>query len=162
MGSLYELTGEFQQVLNMAQDGEYSQEAIKDTLEAIGLEIEDKADGYAKVIKVLEGNVAALKAEESRLAGRRKDIEDNIAFMKKSLEDSMRATGKIKFKTLLFNFGIQKNPPRLVIDDKKGVPEELLIPQEPVVNGAAIKELLKNGENLEYAHLEQGESLRIK
>jgi hypothetical protein len=162
MSSLYELTGQFQQVLDMAQDSDFSQEAIRDTLEAIGLEIEDKADGYAKVIKTLEGNVAALKTEESRLADRRKVIENNIKFMKKTLEDSMKTTGKTKFKTLLFGFNIQKNPASLVIDDKNKVPEELLIPQEPTIDNAAIKELLKNGAVLEYAHLEQGESLRIK
>ena len=71
--------------------------------------------------------------------------------MKESLETAMRATGKTKFKTDLFSFNIQKNPPRLVIDKPEEVPEEYLIPQEPKIDTKAIKEILKEQE-LPFAH----------
>lgn len=49
---LYELTGAFNQVADML---EYDSEnaAIIDTLESIDLAIEEKADGYAKLIRYL-------------------------------------------------------------------------------------------------------------
>ena len=162
MSSLYELTEQFQELLSMALDPDVDEQALADTMEGIECEIEEKADGYAKVIKSLEADVEALKAEEARLAGRRKNISANIDRMKRALESSMRATGKTKFKTTLFSFGIQKNPPALKIDMPDRVPDEFLIPQEPKIDSAAIKKELKEGVVYDWCHLEQSESLRIR
>ena len=159
MATLYELTGQFQQLLEMAETGDIEPDILKDTLDGIDGEIEIKADGYAKVIRELDGRVLMLKSEIERLSGKKSSIENNIKTMKESLENAMKITGKIKFKTGLFSFNIQNNPPRLIID--KDVPEEFLIPQPPKVDNARIKQLLKEQE-LDFAHLEVGQSLRIR
>ena len=163
--TLYELTGDYLQLLEMGEDPETDQEAFNTTLEMIGDEIEDKADGYAKVIKMFEGDIAILKKEEERLSERRKTIESRIKTMKTSLEGAMRTTGKVKFKTKLFSFGIQKNPPSLVMDEPyiENIPKKYLIMQDPKVDTAQIKKDLNSGIKLDgIAHLEQGESLRIR
>ncbi len=159
MATLYELTGQYQQLLEMIQNDEFDEWTLKDTLEGLDGEIEIKADGYAKVIKELEGNVDTLKNEIDRLSRKKSSYENNIKIMKESLENTMKITGKTKFKTELFSFNIQNNPPRLVID--KDVPEQFLIPQPPRVDNARIKDLLKQQE-LDFAHLEVGQSLRIR
>jgi len=151
MATLYELTGQYQQLLEMIQNDEFDEWTLKDTLEGLDGEIEIKADGYAKVIKELEGNVDTLKNEIDRLSRKKSSYENNIKIMKESLENTMKITGKTKFKTELFSFNIQNNPPRLVID--KDVPEQFLIPQPPRVDNARIKDLLKQQE-LDFAHLE--------
>ena len=159
MATLYELTGQFRELLELVEQGEVDPEMLADTLEGLEGEIEIKADGYAKVIKELEGKTAMLKGEIERLSNRKSAIENNIKTMKESLEIAMRTTGKVKFKTDLFSFNIQKNPARLVITGD--VPKDYLIPQEPKVDSKAIKDLLKEKE-LDFAHLEQSESLRIR
>lgn len=159
MATLYELTGQFRELLELIEQGEIDAELLADTLEGLEGEVEIKADGYAKVIKELEGKTAMLKGEIERLSNKKSAIENNIKTMKESLEIAMRTTGKTKFKTDLFSFNIQKNPARLVITGD--VPSEYLIPQEPKVDNKTIKELLKQQE-LPFAHLEQGESLRIR
>ena len=50
---LYELTGQFLELLDMLEDEEVDEQVIMDTLESVEYEIEDKADGYAKIIKAL-------------------------------------------------------------------------------------------------------------
>ena len=115
MASLYELTDEYLTVLEMAEDPDVDPEVFSDTLDAVGGEIEVKADGYARVMKTLESQVAGLKAEEARLGARRKVLEGNIDRMKRSLQQAMEITGKTKFRTELFSFGIQKNPASLHI-----------------------------------------------
>ena len=162
MSSLYDLTEQFQELLSMALDPDVDEQALADTMEGIECEIEEKADGYAKVIKSLEADVEALKVEEARLAGRRKNISANIDRMKRSLKTAMRLTGKTKFKTSLFSFNIAKNPPALKIDMPDRVPEEFLIPQEPKIDSVAIKKELKDGVVYDWCHLEQTESLRIR
>lgn len=160
--TLYELTGSLLELLEVAENGEIDKDILKDTLEAIEGEIEFKADGYAKVIKELEGRSEMLGNEADRLLARKSAIDKNIKSMKEHLQKSMIATGKTKFKTELFSFNIQKNPASLVIDNPKAIPMDLLIPQEPKINNTAIKEMLKDGLTLDYAHLESSESLRIR
>ena len=161
MATLYELTGQYRELLELAESEELDKQLISDTLEGLDGEIEIKADGYAKVIRELEGKADLLKNEIERLSKRKSAIENNIKSMKEALQNVMFITGKTKFKTDLFNFNIQKNPPRLVIDKPEEIPEEYLIPQEPKINSKAIKDMLKEKE-LPFAHLEQSESLRIR
>lgn len=159
--TLYELTGQFLQVNEMAVNGEIDEETMQGTLEAIECEIEEKAENYAKVIRNLESDIEALKKEEERLYERRKTIENNIKRIKKNLENCMIAVDKKKFKTDLFSFNIQKNVPALVIDNKNSIPAEYLIQQEPKVDTANLKKYLKENK-ADFAHLEQSESLRIR
>ena len=162
MSSLYQLTEAYQELLSMALDPETDPEALADTMEAIDGEIEVKADGYAKVMKELKAIADARKAEAKRLLDGAKSVEANIDRMKSALMTAMKLTGKTKFKTELFGYNIQKNPPSLKIDMPDRVPEEFLIPQEPKVDSAAIKKELKEGVVYDWCHLEQSESLRIR
>ena len=146
-------------------DPDVDAETWFDTIEGLEGEIEDKADGYAKVITQLNADALAIKDEEDRLYTRRKTIENRIKSMKDRLQGMMEVTGKTKFKTALFSFGIQKNPAAVVMDEAyiENIPERFLVPQDPQIDKKAIKEALKNGEDLSgLAHLEQTESLRIR
>ena len=160
--TLYELTGQYRELLDMAECGDVDPDALRDTLEALSGEIEDKAEGYACIIKQLEADAVALKTEEDRLEARRKSIEGNIRRMKQILQNAMYATGKNKFKTNLFSFGIQKNPASVFIGDMDQVPERFMIPQPDIPDKAAIKEYLKENGDQSWAQLTQGESLRIR
>lgn len=161
--TLYELTDDYRNLLEMAQNPDIDGQAIKDTLEAIQGDIEEKADGYAKVIKELSADTDKITAEIKRLTDRKNTIQNNIAYMKQSLTSAMTVTGNTKFRTDLFSFNIQKNPPALVVDDEKAIPQEYLIPQEPKVDKKAIIDFLKNGnKKVPYAHIEQSEGVRIR
>lgn len=161
MATLYELTDEWLQLLQLAEDGEIDADVFADTLEGLDFEIELKADGYAKVIAELDHTIAALKAEEKRMSSRRKAMENHIEQMKKSLFEAMRSTGKEKFKTDLFSFSIRKNPASVILDTTD-IPEEYLVPQDPMVNKKQIMADLKAGKDLTgLAHLEQTERLQI-
>lgn len=162
MSTLYQLTEAYQELLSMALDPDTDPEALADTMEAIDGEIEVKADGYAKVMKELKAIADARKAEAKRLLDGAKSVEANIDRMKAALMTAMKLTGKTKFKTELFEYGIQKNPPALKIDMPDRVPEEFLIPQEPKIDSVAIKKELKEGVVYDWCHLEQSESLRIR
>lgn len=167
--NLYELTDEFLQLQAMLEDPDMDAQVISDTLEAVGGEIEVKADGYAKIIRNMEGTIAAIKAEQEKLANKKSLLESSIKRLKDNLQAAMVATGKTKFKTDLFSFGIQKNGGALpvivdVTTDK--LPDEcVIIKEEPDKKALAgflldpeLKELYGK-----YAHFgERGESLRIK
>lgn len=162
MSTLYNLTKEFLDLLNMAEEAsEEDAQLFQDTLDGLDFEIEVKAEGCAMVMRELSAKADGIQKEIDRLTNMKKSIINNRDRIQKSLESSMIATGKKKFKTDLFSFGIQKNPPKLVIDKPEDVPQEFLIAQDPKIDNTAIKKLLKDKE-LGYAHLEQTESLRIR
>ena len=162
MATMYELTTEFKEVLALAGDPEIDPQAISDTLEAINAEIEVKADNTAVIINELTAEAAKIKAEEARLAERRKALEGHAARLKDGLYNAMKTVGREKFKTTLFSFNIQMNPAKLIIDDENKIPKKYLIQQAPKIDNAALKDYLKSGHTCKYAHLEQTEGLRIK
>ena len=163
--TIYEITNDYLQLMQMMEDSELDPQTLADTMEGIEGELEDKADNYARVMKNMEADLNGIKAEIERLSTRKKTIENNIKRMKEALQFSMETTGKTKFKTELFSFGIRKNAPAVVMDEPyiENVPERFLKYSDPTINRTAIKEAIQNGEDLEgLAHLEQSKSLTIK
>lgn len=169
--ALYEMTGELLYLMNFLYDEEVDEEELLQICEKIELEIEDKADGYAKIIKDLDGTIKALDAEEKRLKDRKNSLKNRQTWLKSNLENSMKAIGKTKFKTDLFSFNIQKNPASVRIDNteafilecQKNGRNDLLKYTAPEINKTALKEAMtKDGEYFEGAELVQTESLRIR
>lgn len=161
---LYELQGKYLELMEMADDPDVDFEMLMDTLEGVDGSIEDKADNYAKLIRNMESDVKQIDEEMKRLQNRKNALANRAKDLKENLQNAMTTTGKTKFKTTLFSFGIQKNPPsvKLRSDDWHDVPREFLIDREPVIDKKGIMDALKGGEELGFAWLEQGESLRIR
>ena len=160
--TLYDLTSQFMAVLDMARDPDADPESFSETLDALEGDIEDKADGYAKVIAQIDADSEAVDREIRRLTERKKVLDNCKKRMKDNLKEAMIATGKTKFDTPLFKFWIQKAPPSVTLTEGAEIPEEFLTPQEPKVNKDKIKEFLAEGNECEFATLEQNEYLRIK
>ncbi len=78
MANIYEITSDWFRVQDMMEDPELDPQTLADTLEAIEGELEIKAENYAKVMKNLEGDIVAIKAEIDRLTSKKKTIENNI------------------------------------------------------------------------------------
>lgn len=165
MSTMYDLTADYMEVLDMAQDPEIDPQAITDTLEAIGGEIEIKAENTAIIMKELEAEATKIGAEERRLNARRKSLENNIEYIKKRLYNAMKLTGKTKFKTTLFNFSIAKNGgkiPVIVDADCSEMPDDfIIISKKP--NVEALREYIEKHGTCAYAHYgERGEGLQIR
>lgn len=169
--ALYEMTGDLLHLMNYLYDEDIDEKQLLKACEKIELEIEDKADGYAKIIMDLDGSIEALDLEETRLKNRKKALENRQAFLKKNLESSMKAIGKTKFRTDLFSFNIQKNPASVVIKDADAFIKQcqedgrvdLLKVEDPKINKVALRDAIKkDGEYFEGVELIQTESLRIR
>ena len=89
MATLYELTEQMAYLMQLLEDPDAEEQVILDTMEGIDFEIEEKADGYAKIIRMLSGQVDAITAEVDRLTARKKAISNNVERLKTSLEQSM-------------------------------------------------------------------------
>ena len=135
--------------------------------EALGLAIDAKIDGIARMVRNWTSDVDAWKAEEKRFADKRRASENRIKHVKLYAKACLEGAGLDKLKTALFTVAIQKNggvvPMNLCVDlDPKTLPERF---QKITVeaNSSAIREALESGEKLEFAELgERGTSLRIR
>lgn len=166
--NLYELTGEYAQLMElMDQDGEDDQ-ALQDTLEMIGMDIADKVDGYGKVLKNLEAEAKALREEEKRLANRRRALENNSERLKLRLRNALEymtfvSGQKQAVKGQLFTMSLRKSEAVVIDDDvdlEKVLPKYVVVKREP--NKEEIKKSLKDGGFLAWAHLEERQNISIR
>lgn len=163
--NIYDLTAEFLQLQEMLEDPDVDSDQIKALMDDLNVDIEKKADGYAKAIRNMEGDLAAVKAEQEKLTAKKNLLESGIKRLKEDLQAVMTATGKRKFKTDLFSFNIQRNggaDPVIVDVPTEELPDDLVIVTEKP-DLKAIAAYIKNTGDITFAHLgERGESLRIK
>ena len=162
MATLYELQGEYQRLYQLAEEEELTLEDIQDTLESLDGELEDKAVGYAMVMKDIEGQIDVIKKEVERLNSKVKTLNNNKDRMKNALQDAMIQTDNKEFKTDLFNFKIQNNPPSVKVLQESEIPEQYFIPQEPKLDKKGILAELKAGKDIQGVEIVQGQSLRIR
>ena len=160
MATLYDLTDNYQRVLEMAE--QLDEATLKDTLESIDEAIEDKAENTAKVIKELEGQVDVLAKEIQRLNERKTTLNNNVTRLKLYLQDEMEKVGKTKIKGDLFNIGIQNNPVAVYVTDEGKLPKVFFEEQKPKLNKRLLKEELKSGSTISGAELRQTKGLRIR
>lgn len=162
MSNIYELTSNYEHLLNMLYDEDVDEQAILDTLESIEGDIEDKADGYAKIIKELEMQSNARKIEAKRLMESARVLDNRIKMLKSNLFNCMKFTGKTKFTTNLFSFNIAKNGGKQPLTIDGDVPKEYT---KTITENDTdkIRADLESGKDLPFAHLEpRSESLRIR
>ena len=165
MPSLYELNASYRNLMERLYDDELPEDALIDTLDSLEGAIEDKAEGYSKIIRQFDADIESIKEEEARLRSRRTALENRKELLKGNLFNAMKTVGLAKIKTPLFTVSIQKNGGKrsLVLDvEPDKLPAEL---QKVTIaaNNDALREWLGEAESCEYCHLaEQGESLRIR
>ena len=63
MASLYEISAEMQELMDWLNDPETDEQAIADTLEGLQFELEQKAEGYCKIIRQFEADAEMFKVE---------------------------------------------------------------------------------------------------
>lgn len=165
MATLYELSDQYERLLELAEDPDTDPGVIYDTMEALGGELEAKADNYAIVIAELNGRADILEKEIFRLEARKKACLDNVKRMKASLQMAMDRIGLRKIKTDRFSFNIQANTPLVVldVDSWQDIPEDYLRYRDPEVDKVKLRKAIQDGVDLSgVAHLAQQESLRIR
>lgn len=165
--TLFELQENYKAVQAMAENEEIDAQAILDTLEAIGGEIDIKADNIACIIKSLDYESKAIADEIKGLQERKKAKESKAASLKEYLFYAMLSLGKSKIETARNRLSIRNNPAKVVISNL-----ELIKPlswawkvrelTESDIDKTELKSRLQAGENIEGASLEQGQSLVIK
>lgn len=165
---LYEIAADYANLLEAIERGDIPEEAIADTLESVVSILEDKADNIACMIKNLNAEAEAIKAEEKRLAERRKAKERQAEGMKEYLAETLLQAGYTKVETARNRISFRKNE-KTVVDDEAAFIEwaqkhndDLLTYSAPTVNKTAVKTAIANGVAVVGAHVEATQNIQIK
>lgn len=165
MASIYELTESMKTIWSLMEEGTLEDSVLEEVFANTEEELSIKLEGYCKLIKNLESDIAGLKEEEKRLAAKRKTMENTIDRAKEAMQNALNVSGEKKMACGSFTVYIQRNPEKCVIDTEiKNIPGKYLVQSEPTVDKKLLLNDLKSEEKgLDgIAHIEQGESLRIK
>ncbi len=157
MASLYELTGQYLEIYNMELD----EETKLDTLDSIDweTEYETKVENYIKVMKNIDADVEARKAEIKRLTELNKADEKKKDHLKDTLSASMSLTGHERVDTPLFKVSFRKS--QAVEVDEAVLPEAYKVATwKP--DKKRLKEDLKNGLEIIGASLVERKNLSIR
>ena len=136
-------------------------------LDALQMEREAKLEGVALWIKDLRAEADAVKAEADKLTARKKALDNKIDGIKAWL---LGALAGEKLKTARCNV-YQMHSQRVSVPDEAGLisflqtlekPDRFLRFKDPELRKDEIKKALKDGKEIEYAKLEETESIVIK
>ena len=161
MGSLFDITAEYQALYELATDPECDEQVFQDTLEGIMGELEVKSCGYVNVIKQLDMEAKQAKEVAQLFSDKAKVRENHIKRMKEALMTAMETIGKDSMPAGAFTIKLQKNgglqPLKITGDVPKNMTKVIVEP-----DGEKIRELLRDNE-CAWAHMEErGKHVVIK
>jgi hypothetical protein len=165
---LYELENDYLALMQAIDDEEIPEDAIADTLEAIKGEIEVKADNIACLLKNIEADMLAIKAEEIRLAERRKTKEKAHERLKQYLSDVLQRMSIDKVETARNKITFRKSESVEMLDEEAFIKwaqdnrDDLLTFSAPKANKTEIKKALKVGTEIVGAQLISKNNIQIK
>lgn len=156
--TLYEMTEAAQALYQMLEAGEIDEQTLNDTLQAIGAD--EKADTYCRIIRQLQADAEALKAEADRLTAKRRAAENAVERMKGALLAFTEASGG-RVKTPLFTVTMRTTQ-KVDITDPDAIPAAYRIAQPDKISASDIGKALKAGEDIPGATLVSNVSVVIK
>lgn len=159
MATLYELNDMYRNIQFLIESGEYTEEELKFALDSVNGEIAEKLEGYAMVVKNLESDIAGLKAEEKRLADRRKSLEEGVKRMKEAMQDTLLLTGEKRVKTSKFTISLRKSS-SVEVENEDLIPEEF-VKITKTISKSELAKRLKEAE-VPGVKLVEKESLQIR
>ena len=152
---LYKLAQQFQEVQELS--GEMD---VGDTLDAISMEIEEKAKNIGFVFKNMEGQEKIIADEIKHLQERKSALSNRKERLKDYLRENMTACGITKIECDLFSINCVPGRDIVSIDDETKIPKDFIKVVESVDKTALLK-ALKDGP-VDGAHISKSkESIRI-
>ncbi|MBN2644625.1 MAG: siphovirus Gp157 family protein [Desulfuromonadaceae bacterium] len=160
MPTLYEIADE---LLRLSQSDELTEQELTEQLNNLVGDFTTKAENIARLVRNLESDATAYDTEAKRLADHKKSAQNRAQWLKRYLTDNMNCLELKRLDAGLFKLAIQKNPPRVVIDAEAELPPQYLEQITEIrIDKNAIKDAITAGATVPGAHIEQGESLRIR
>lgn len=164
--SLFSLTEQYRSLQALAEsETDIPEEVIADTLEALGGELELKAQNVARFALNQEAMAEAIEGAADAMKQRAQRLRKRTAHLRNYLLTNMQAAGLQRIESPEIVLAIKNNPESVVVFAEADLPERFMVQPEPPpkrADKAAIKAAIKAGEDVPGARLERGQRLDIK
>jgi hypothetical protein len=160
MSKLYELTEQFKELSALAENADEDLAvAVRDTMEAIEGEFQEKGKALAIVTLNMDGDIEAIQSQIDRLTERKRCLVNRKESLKDYLRINMDAAGISKITHPLFTITCGKGRPIVVIDDENSIPDDFMRVNTSVSpDKTQIAKAIKEGVEVPGAHSEIGKS----
>ena len=138
MGSLYELTREYMELLGRLDEAPEEADQIFAALEALNEDIGEKAEAYARIIQSKEREAEMYDAEIKRLQALKNSAGTIVDRLRGNLLASMLLAEVSALSTSIGTWKVRSNPKSVVICDEKLIPERFLQPQPMKIDKRAM------------------------
>ena len=160
MTTLYTIAEQFKELAVLAETADEDLAvALRDTMEGIEGEFQEKGKAIAMITLNIDGDLEAIQSQIDRLTERKRIINNRKESLKEYLRSNMDAAGITKITHPLFTITCGKGKPIVVIDDEKAIPDDFVnVKVTSAPDKAAIAKALKDGKEVPGAHSEIGKS----
>jgi hypothetical protein len=161
---LFELVGQYRELMALEDSEEIPEEVIRDTLEGLSGEVEDKCVAIGKFILDMQASAAAIKEASKAMALRSERLAKRADSLKHYMLLQLQICDLKRIETPELTIRRQSSPPSVVISEGVEVPLEFMfqpLPPPPHPDKKALKEALQSGRVIEGVFIERGEHVRI-
>lgn len=155
---LYEIAPAYHALRDAAEDGE----DVATALATIEDELERKVESIAHIDRGLDAEAEAIRAEEQRLAKRRRALESNRERLREYVRVQMIEHGVQKVKTPTTSFAIVEGPPRVEVENEAAVPDFYTRTRREVDKAAILAAHKDDGEIVPGTRVVRDWQLRIR
>jgi hypothetical protein len=161
MKSLYAIQADYLALASALEVGELTPE-LESALAINEQELQQKAIGYAYVIKEAEANVDTIENEIARLMALKQAEKRKADALRSAISNAMQFYGVHEVKTATVKLSFRKSEGLIGQADNLADEFVTLIPEQRKPNAAAIKAAIKEGRNVEGYEIETRWNLQIK
>lgn len=121
---LYDIAQQFNEIQKLAESDESMIEAVRDTMEGIEADFQEKAQAVVAVAFNMESDIAAIDEQIKRLSERKKAIQNRTEWLRNYLRENMAATGINKISCPLFSITLSAPSKQCEITDESLLPDD--------------------------------------
>lgn len=168
MANLFEINSMIEQAYESLIDpetGEIQNEDLLTVLDGLELERDEKIRNIGMWIKNLDAEAAALKEAKMSFAKRQSSVENKAESLRRYLSSALNGEKKT-FTEVAISF---RKSQAVVIEDETGFiqyaqngHDEWLKLKDPEINKTAVKDAIKAGKEVRFAHIEDKQNIQVK
>jgi hypothetical protein len=158
MSSLFTISQDFKSLYDMANDAENEDmEALAELFSEVETSLSDKLDNSNYIIKELDSDADALKAEAKRLTDKARALENKGKYLKELMLGAVKASGVEKLKSDKFSYYIKRTEVLNVVSEDNIGREFFRIKKE--IDKTVLKKAIKDGLVVDGVSIVENESL---
>lgn len=159
---LYEINQNYKNLLDLIENDEVDADVLQNALDSVKADITSKCENIGALIKNTIADIEALKAEEERLAMRRKGLENKVKALKDYTLNCLNISKVKKIQGKLFTFAVRESKAVNVTNIEKLDNKYIVTKTVESVDKKTLLADLKDGAEVAGAEIQVNKNLTIK